>query len=47
LLSSNIAHLDYVETRAVEMRRAAAQSRLAKHVERTSRPSGSRRSAAA
>lgn len=48
MFSSNIAHLDYVETRAVEMRREAAQSRLAKRAERTSpRQIGLRRSTVA
>ena len=46
MLSSNIAHFDYVQARAVELRREAAQSRLAKRVDRTTRRSGSRRSAA-
>ena len=45
MLSSNIATLSYVEARGVELRRDAAQSRLAKRLDRRNRQSASGRSA--
>jgi hypothetical protein len=43
MLSSNIATLTYVETRGVELRRQAAQSRLAKRVDRRGRSAAANR----